>query len=572
MSQTTPPPPQTQRAKETLSVIHETETHTEIPIESLLQSRNESDIAGNCLYPDDLRSDATPQTNSNHGGFLRIFFSAKGAPQLLLLGLLMSLATGPIVVLVPDIMEDRYARLLYQYDGMPCSTFDRDNKPRACLMGGDNGLNAASKSSAAQSLLTLIASPMIGSTSDCRGRRGEMQSALPFSTCSGLHHPQINLVLPVIHPLIGFLAFGFFLFLLAPLSLLMVQCIDTVNPIWYYISFSLSGLCNTFILSFSMLSDIIPPPFRALSYALYLSSYSFGFALAQILSVLLSRLAVTSLSLALLSSGLLFVLVAMPETLSEEASNKALAKRRAEGGSWFKLISRPLKEMSILNRDYVFLTLSVIAFTTGMVYNADHTLIVYYVENELAISYKDMAFMFFVMSILGMFMKVYVLKALIHWFGEKNILVTTCVCGIVHNFLYGIATSKFIVTVALCLSELTLLVFPVQIAMRSNRAGEDEQGRVQGAFSSLGAIASGIGPLSLQFIYHRTEHNKYPGAGSMWFFAAVVYSVGAIFSVALPLENQIVEVGEGGLTLGEETDAKEPLLQSPKGYGEEADP
>ena len=58
----------------------------------------------------------------------------------------------------------------------------------------------------------------------------------------------------------------------------------------------------------------------------------------------------------------------------------------------------------------------------------------------------------------------------------------------------------------------------------------------------------------------------------MWFFAAVVYSVGAIFSVALPLENQIVEVGEGGLTLGEETDAKEPLLQSPKGYGEEADP
>lgn len=62
---------------------------------------------------------------------------------------------------------------------------------------------------------------------------------------------------------------------------------------------------------------------------------------------------------------------------------------------------------------------------------------------------------------------------------------------------------------------------------------ESEQGRIQGALYSLQALASGIGPVALRFIYQHSKNNVF-GPGTMFVFAGMLYLVAVTFACALP--------------------------------------
>mmetsp|Transcript_51796 Transcript_51796/g.155438 ORF Transcript_51796/g.155438 Transcript_51796/m.155438 type:complete len:536 (-) Transcript_51796:197-1804(-) len=440
--------------------------------------------------------------------FLKILFRTKGAPQIIALALALSLSIGPLVSAVPDVVEDRYARLLHGYDGPHCSSFERAHKPAECLTGGDNAQNAAAKSAFIQNVVILLSNSIIGSMSDCLGRK-------------------------------GFLACSLLLASLAPLSLFLLQVVESMNPVWYYAADASSGLISSLAMSFTMLSDIMAPIHRAPSFGVLLSAYMLGFALSQLFAYFMTHIAVSALAVTLLAVSLLFSLIAVPETLTDEARKRAILRRQAESRkfSYCGFFLRPIREMSILNRNGLFRTLSTVTFCTGLVYTSDKTLIVYYVEDVLGYSYQDVASMFFVMALLGIFVQIFLLNAAIGWLGEKGLLIATCMCGSTHNALYGLAGFAFPrkgIFGALCLSEITALTFPIQISMRSNLVDEAEQGRVQGAFQSLTAVADAVGPVMLQFIFHRTEHESKFGPGTMFLFAALVYLLGGSIACSLP--------------------------------------
>merc|ERR1711957_935627 len=98
------------------------------------------------------------------------------------------------------------------------------------------------------------------------------------------------------------------------------------------------------------------------------------------------------------------------------------------------------------------------------------------------------------------------------------------------NFLYGIANSKTTIFAALLLSGFTNMSFPTISAIKANNVAECEQGRIQGALYSVKALASGVGPAILQFVYSKTKdmnknstnddnntiHSKLFGPGTMW--------------------------------------------------------
>jgi hypothetical protein len=73
---------------------------------------------------------------------------------------------------------------------------------------------------------------------------------------------------------------------------------------------------------------------------------------------------------------------------------------------------------------------------------------------------------------------------------------------------------------------------------------ESEQGRIQGALYSLQALASGIGPVFLRFIYHNTKHSVF-GPGSMFVFAGMLYLVAVAFACALPKDQANSKRDEG---------------------------
>lgn len=65
---------------------------------------------------------------------------------------------------------------------------------------------------------------------------------------------------------------------------------------------------------------------------------------------------------------------------------------------------------------------------------------------------------------------------------------------------------------------------------------ENEQGRIQGALYSVQALASGAGPLVLRAVYSQTKEMPYPGPGTMFIFAGLLFLVAASFAFALPKE------------------------------------
>jgi Na+/melibiose symporter-like transporter len=120
------------------------------------------------------------------------------------------------------------------------------------------------------------------------------------------------------------------------------------------------------------------------------------------------------------------------------------------------------------------------SFLSAAVYETDKSLVLFYIEEHLNVDDADIAQMFFFMGILGVLMQALGLQPLINLMGERGLLVVSFLSGTLHNFLYGAAKNKTVITVAISLSQLTKLNYPILSSMASQGVCTDEQGQVQG--------------------------------------------------------------------------------------------
>ena len=377
--------------------------------------------------------------------FLVTFATSDGPPQIVILMLLLALGFGSTIGVVPAVMSDRYARLNHGYtDEKDCSSYGMDDKPAPCLAGSSDAQNAAAMSNLISNGLTFITSSLMGSISDEHGRR-------------------------------GLLVFGTFLATLYPLCLVLLQIYPNMNPFWYYAAGSMNGIVNWIAVALSALSDVMPPKWRAPSFGLLLAGFSLGFALAPLLALVFDHFQVSIFSFSLMVLGFLLTVAFFPETLPPEAAAEAAQTRLAQytehtsiTGKILWSMARPLRELSILNRNQLFRLLSVLAFFSGMVTSADHTLLIYYVEERLAFDDHDVAVMFMIVGILGIFVQGVLLKPLNDCLGERLVIVVAFFLGAAYNLLYGIATNKATIFVAVSISTFLGMSFPTISAIKSN--------------------------------------------------------------------------------------------------------
>eukprot|EP00540_Astrosyne_radiata_P009454 CAMPEP_0116856140 /NCGR_PEP_ID=MMETSP0418-20121206/19722_1 /TAXON_ID=1158023 /ORGANISM="Astrosyne radiata, Strain 13vi08-1A" /LENGTH=73 /DNA_ID=CAMNT_0004489459 /DNA_START=21 /DNA_END=239 /DNA_ORIENTATION=- len=67
------------------------------------------------------------------------------------------------------------------------------------------------------------------------------------------------------------------------------------------------------------------------------------------------------------------------------------------------------------------------------------------------------------------------------------------------------ARQKIWIYVALLISQLTKMDFPLLSAVASTHVDSHQQGQVQGALFAWSALANAIGPEFMQWIYHYTK-------------------------------------------------------------------
>jgi MFS transporter, DHA1 family, tetracycline resistance protein len=247
-----------------------------------------------------------------------------------------------------------------------------------------------------------------------------------------------------------------------------------MSPVYFYGVDAIQGLVNWIAVALSALSDVMPPRWRAPSFGLLLAGFSLGFALAPALALFLGHVRVTVLSLVMVLLGFFVIVFSFPETLSRESAAQARRTRQAllaetpQRNPLVWNMYRPLWELSILNRNRLFRLLSCLAFFSGLVSSGDRTLLLYYVQERLAFTDKDIAVMFMTMGLLGIIVQGVILKYLNDIFGERW-LVAVCFClGSVCNVMYGLAQHKWTIFAAVAVSSLVGMAFPTISAIKSN--------------------------------------------------------------------------------------------------------
>jgi Na+/melibiose symporter-like transporter len=329
---------------------------------------------------------------------------------------------------------------------------------------------------------------------------------------------------------------------------------------------------------FAALSDVVPCALRAQSYGLLLAGFYGGYSLAPTMALVSSGddLVTAVMSLTLIVASLLLALLWLPETLPRSAAAQshenlvpeqsnissdealsALSRVTQIVAGLGRAMLRPFQEISILNRSRALRLLTVASFFAAMVFAADTTLVIYYVEETLNVQKSDIASMTLAMGVAGILFQGGLLQQCIGCIGEHSALLLSFLCGTLHNFLYGAARSKPTIYVALVVSQLTKTNFPLLSSLASKDVSVHEQGRVQTALFATNAIANAIGPLALEFVYHFTKHwkGRLGGPGFMFIFAAGLYAIGAVVVSLIPVKHSTVDhVEEVDTEFGAATD------------------
>lgn len=329
--------------------------------------------------------------------------------------------------------------------------------------------------------------------------------------------------------------------LIPPLMLIFMQINETFNPFWYFSGNALSGFVGWAPVALSCISDVVPAALRAPSFGLQIAGFSLGFAFSPTFAVLFGHFGVSLFSFGLLLTGFLFLVFYFPETLPEEVSNEALKLKEEESARhptfWTKFVYtvvRPFRELSIINRNELFRLLSALAFLSGVSSSADQSLLLYYADDRLSFNDNDVALLFMLVGISGVIVQIGVIKPLNDLVGEQYVLVIGFVAGVLSNVFYGLAKTKIGIFVGNILGSLLYMTFPTISAIKANNVDELEQGRIQGALSSLSSLAYAVGPLSMRFVYHETKDYPYPGPGTMFLAAGALYLLASLLSLKLP--------------------------------------
>jgi DHA1 family tetracycline resistance protein-like MFS transporter len=368
-------------------------------------------------------------------------------------------------------------------------------------------------------LLSFLLNPVLGSLSDAHGRKPVILLSLAVSA------------LP---------------------AAVLVALIQTpaLRPVWYYAVNATGGPTYFLGVAFATLSDVFPrQKFRASSYGLLLACFYGGYALGPSLSLVLSSWGVASASFGLMMAAFWVAILFLPETLSTGVGVSSV--RRTQGGEQQQpspgrrrrcvtLLVRPFRELSILNRSPAIRLVALGSFFSSMVYASDVTLVVYYIIEQLNVRDADLAQMFLIMGAVGIVFQGGLLPSLIKRFGgEFRLLVATFACGVVHNTLYGLATGKRTILLALLLAQFTKLNFPILSSIASQMVSSREQGRMQGAMFATNALASAFGPLSMEYVYGKTKSRSPEtwyggGPGTMFFYAALLQVLGTVTVSCIP--------------------------------------
>ncbi len=307
-------------------------------------------------------------------------------------------------------------------------------------------------------IMQFFASPVLGSLSDRFGRR------------------------PVILISTVGLALDYVLIALAP------------NLWWLFIGRILGGLTSASIGTvYAYMADITPVEHRAKAFGLIGAAFSFGFVIGPVVGGLIGEISLKApfwTAAAFSSVTFLYGLFVLPESLPQE-NQTAFSWKRAN----------PIGALTLLMSQRKLFFLAIINFLVNFCGYVFHAVFVLYTGYRFGFTPLHVGAVLALTAVLDIIVQAGLVGISVKYFKNEGTLVLGLLIGSAGTVMLALAPTAPLLILALFPQALWGLATPTIQALMTACVSETQQGQLQGANTSLVAIAGMIAPVLFGSIY-----------------------------------------------------------------------
>jgi DHA1 family tetracycline resistance protein-like MFS transporter len=348
--------------------------------------------------------------------------------------------------------------------------------------------------------MQFLFAPLLGTLSDQVGRR------------------------PVLLVSLFFAAIDYVLMALAP------------SMLWLYMGRALSGITGaSFTVANAYIADVSPPEKRSQNFGLVGAAFGLGFVIGPALGGVLSQYGTRAPFWA--AAGLCLVnwfygYFILPESLKVE-------NRRAF--SW--KAANPLGALQMLGKYPVVWGLTGSLIASNLAMRCIESTWVLFTEAQFGWKPNQIGWSLAAFGAMALIYQVGLARILIPLWGERRTMMIGLATATIEFIAYAFATQGWMIYVIMVLGGVGMLGHQATQGLLSQQVGEDEQGTLQGALSSLASLMGIIGPLVatglFSYFTRQSMPMKIPGIafllGAVLNFLALVIALRVLRRIPTPL-------------------------------------
>jgi len=300
------------------------------------------------------------------------------------------------------------------------------------------------------------------------------------------------------------------------------------SPGWLMAGRVISGVTSASIVTaFAYVADISSPDKRAKSFGLMGAAFGIGFiigpALGGVLSAISPRLPFWVAAGLSLSNGM-YGLFILPESLPPE--------RRA-AFSWRR--ANPLGSLRFIQSRPQLVGFATVHFLYNLAHQSLASTFVLYTAYRYQWTSTDVGWALTGVGVAFAVVQGGLVGLLAGQFGEHRTMVAGLLMGGLGMAIYGLSPSGFWFAIGIPVMAMWGLYGPSAQGLMTRRVAADEQGRLQGALSSVSGITGIIGPGLFAFTFAASigSARGWRAPGAAFLLASALLFMGALIGVRL---------------------------------------
>jgi DHA1 family tetracycline resistance protein-like MFS transporter len=315
------------------------------------------------------------------------------------------------------------------------------------------------------------------------------------------------------------------------------------NLVWLFVGRIISGItAATFSTANAYIADVTPPERRAGAFGLIGAAFGIGFVLGPALGGFVGDLDPrlpfwTAAALAL--AGFAYGVVVLPESLPAE---------RRMAFSWAR--ANPMGSLRLLSERRELLGLAGVAFLYQLAHVVLPAVTVLYTSYRYGWDNKTMGLTLAAVGVASGIVQAGLIQPAIRVMGERTTLLVGLLCGMAGFAIYGLASTGWMFWAGIPVLALWGMGSAAVMALMSKLVSGSEQGQLQGATSSLTALAGLVGPwlFSQTFAWSIAPGSAWHLPGTPFFLAAAMLAAGAALAWRVTRPQVSDHLGSEGLT------------------------